>query len=237
LFYKRFQNNKLELPPTISKNKIITIGKQKYNIQAIEVSGEYGYTLYTYRLTKSYYFIMPSLGATSIVFRGNQELCNCFIGIEGNELYGDTIYLLYRFNGSKEFMEYERRLMEHPMYKSTWHPDNFHIMYEFYLPDKHKEDINKILEGKYSYVTPSYKEKIIHFHGGEFNSGTKELTEILYRDPKRKSKIENKLTVTTPLIIPNGLDLLSVPSVENEIYLNRYKIPKEDKKENDFELN
>lgn len=82
------------------KDDIITVGKGKYKIMHIANDGVYGdgYTFYTHILTKiSFHFIMPSLGTFATDFRLGAEFCNCFIGMEGNELFGDSIYLLYAY--------------------------------------------------------------------------------------------------------------------------------------------
>lgn len=210
-------------------NKVISVDKQKYKIIKIDKmdSGDFGsgYYLWSHILNKSYHFIMPVLGSQSPKFRVNNEFCNCFIGMEGEEEYGEYVYLLYRFNGSKEFLDFEFSLKNHPMYLTSINPDPYHIMYKFRIPERYKEDINLITEGKYSYVSKPYKDRILNFH---LNANTA-LEEILNRSEIRRKSMEIEYNCT----IPEDVDLLSVPVVEKEIYLDSYKIPRDS---NNFDL-
>lgn len=210
----------------IEINDILKYKKNKYNIQSIKKGVEYGdgYYLYTHELSKSYHFIMPVLGSKATNFRVQMEFCNCYIGTEDDGDYGDYVYLLYRFNGDKEFIKFEQLLMSHPMYIETVKTDQYHIMYKFRIDPRYKEDINLIVNGKYSYIDPKYKERILFFHGQN-----DALNDILSRSEARRKELEKKYDVD----ISKDLDLLSIPDPDKEMYLNKYRIPVET---NNFEI-
>lgn len=229
----------------LEKNKIITVKNQQYNIQSITYHSGYnekgelmeygeGYYLFTQVLTKSFKYVMPVLGLNKFNhWRCNQEFCNCFVGIEGNEVYGDTIYLLYRFNGNKEFIDFERKLMDHPLYRGNINVDKYHILYKFDISEKYKPDVDKILQGKYSYVSEEYKERIRYFHNGDSEENMDIIEGVITRSNVRRVKLEENLALTKP--IPKELDLLDIPDFTQEIYLDCYRIPEKKKCHSSFE--
>lgn len=201
----------------ISTSKNIILNKQKYKIQEIEKNNK-GYILYMYEtITKSTNFIMPFLGGTRDYYRFKEEFINCYIGTEHSGDYGNYIYLLYRFSGSMEFVQFEERLQNHPYYESSYEVDNYQTMYVFNIPQDYMEEIQLILDGKYSKIKPETKENILRFNQSKQDSI---LEKILFKDPSWKIELENKLKAA----LPEEAELYSIFNVEEEIFREKHKI-------------
>ena len=56
-------------------------------------------------LNKSYTYVLPMLSTEITLVK--EGLVNTFIGDQEYPQYDNHIFLLYKFNGSKEFLEYE----------------------------------------------------------------------------------------------------------------------------------
>jgi len=202
----------------IKINDNLKIDKQKYKIQSIKKESCHavfgpGYYLYTHeKITKTSTFLLPFLGHNRESFKWNTVFVNSFVGTEYDGDYGDSIYLLYRFDGSISFLEFEEELRNHKWFQSVIEVDNYHTMYKFELP-KDNNDINKILEGRYSTITESAKERIIEFHGNQ-----KPIKETLYKAESRRLAMERDLGARIPI----GNELMSSFVPINEIYLYKY---------------
>jgi hypothetical protein len=206
----------------ITRGDTIKVNNSKYKIQYIkkisDVTGSC-YWLHTYILTRSFYFIMPALGGNLLAWQYQSQFCNCFVAVEGNEEYGEYIYLLYRFSGDPKFISFEQKIMNHSLYLDKKDVDKYHTLYRFNIPEKFKDDISLILEGKYSYTSPAYKERVILFHttGDDTNQA---VLEVLSRSEARRKRMESELQVT----IPKDLDLMSCPNFIKETYSQEYVI-------------
>lgn len=225
--YEELSDNKiisLSFPDLkINIGDIITLNKKKYKIntikkQALKGKNNFKYFLYTQeKITRTTTFIVPLLGHDLEYFRLKTDFVNAYVGTEQEQDYGEYLYLLYRFNGGLDFIKFEELLFEHPYYIKTIEVDNYHSLYKFKIPEYYKETVNKILEGKYSYISTEFKARIIKFHK---TSIEKDIGQILTRNITRKIRMERELESK----IPEGLDLLSTPKKEEEIFLETYKI-------------
>ena len=180
-----------------------------------------GYYLYSQTLTKSSNFITPMLGHDKIYFKWNKNLCNVFIGMENLGDYGDKMYLMYKYDPSMEFKEFEKNMKRHEDFDKTIEPDQHHVIYSFNIPKKYKDDFDKILKGKYSYVSEEYKQRILDFHK---TVKDKDLGQILYRSEKRRLLLEKEYECDP---IPEECDLYSLMEPEDEVFLNDFIIEKE----------
>tara|TARA_R110000796_G_scaffold43634_3_gene107175 strand:+ start:17818 stop:18627 length:810 start_codon:yes stop_codon:yes gene_type:complete len=211
----------------INKSGIININKTKYKIQDIKKVKHNGVKPAHYKiattstLTKSFNFIVPFLGGNRHTFKFNSHFINAFIGTEKDGDYGDSIYLLYKFIGTVEFTTFEASLIDHPWYVETKDVDQFQVLYKFDIPTEHKKDVNLFLQGKYSSVSVSAKERILTFHGAK---ETSTLGQILSKSKKRKDFLEKDLVLETP--IPSNVDLFDKFKPENEIFRDYLRIDK-----------
>lgn len=211
----------------IEQGGTVKLGKSKYKIQIIErhfsSNGTLlGYYLRTFkRLTKSSNFLFPLLGQNRAYWRWGVNFVNCFCGTQEDADYGDSIYLLYRFNGTKEWLEFETKIQQHPWFSEMLETDKHHTMFKFDIPESHREDVELILKGKYSRISEKSKSRILAFHN---SSKSRPLGEILYRSEKRRLKLEEELEHS----IPKGLDLLDKFSIKEEIFMNFYIIEEDE---------
>lgn len=210
---------------------VIKIDKQVYKISYIdkEESPEKGGPAYLLkmqkRISKTSMYIMPFLGYDRTYFRWSIEFTNAFIGTEAQGDYGSTLYLLYRYNGELGFTGLESRLENHPCYEAMIDPDRYQVLYQFKLPEEYKNDIEKILKGKYSTISMKAKARILQFHG---SSPERPLGQILNKSEKRREEMERDLKHP----IPKDQELLDIFDIMEEMFLNKYIITKENESEN-----
>lgn len=206
----------------LSVGQEITIKNGRYKIQNIIKSINYGedepigYELYINQLNKSSHYILPLLSGDRAIMKWNETFINCFIGTEAWGVT-ETIYLWYRFDGSKENMYFEEFILRHPNYINTHDIDKYHVLYEFSVPEKYKADYYLLIDGKYSKIKELTKKKILDFHSSTKN---RPMGKILYRDIERKKELERELLIT----IPDDIDLLDPFYEKDEIFLNKYII-------------
>lgn len=212
----------------------IKIDKDVYKIDKIIRSTDpssTGYHLVIHTLNKSSQLIMPSLGKTRQFFRWGKNFCNCFIGTEENGDYGSSMYLLYRWDGTKRFVEFEEAMVQHPWYTGKWEPDEHHTMYEFCIP-KGDSDIETIIRGNYSQISVSGKEQILKFHGHDSDS---KMARIFRRDPILREQIIRDLSIDSRVEMPSDAELLSRFDIEQEMYLNKFRIQNAKRTDKDTE--
>lgn len=132
------------------------------------------------------------------------------------------ICLLFRFNGSKKFLDYETELMSNEYFDRIIdiHPDK--VLYVFHTPEDLFSIINLFLEGKYSYLPE--KDKIKDFLIDNFNlPENHRIFHILDRSEQLREQLEDRLKVK----IPEDLDLAEPPEIEmeefKEVNLNEEK--------------
>ena len=217
----------------IALGGVLALDKQKYKVRIIDKKdsdGAFGpgYYLYTQKLNKSSNFIAPFLGFTRGYYRWSKNFVNCYVGTEKYGDYGSSIYMLYRFDGSKEFQEFEARVENHPWYSETIDPDKHHVLYRFDIPDdsKFRRDIDKILRGEYSEISVAAKNQILKFH---HSNPDRPLGQILNKSPQRRREMEvdlstNKGGVRSLVSISKNAELFDRFQIEQEIFMNYYII-------------
>jgi len=209
---------------TVKVGEPAIIKRQRYMVEKISkimsTVGTHivGYHLHITEINKSSMFVMPLLGYNRGYFRWNTDFVNCFIGTE-DEGSDYTIYLWYKYTASIEMEKLETRLKEHPNYVGQEDVDQYHVLYKFSVPEKYLDDYMSVLDGKYSYISDVAKERILDFHSSKKD---RPLGKILFRDEGRRRKMEKELGV----IIPDGADLHDPFYEEDELYYNRYRLPK-----------
>lgn len=209
----------------IQKNNVISLHKTKYKATSIKkvkaTANKPSYYRITTNngLTKTFNFIMPLLGDNRAFFKFTTQFINAFIGYEPYADYGDSLYLLYKFSGQLDYTKFEEQLMEHPWHKETIDVDKYQVLYQFDIPEEHKKDVNLLINGKYSSVSVSTKERILRFHNSR---ETSTLGQILSKSPIRKQSLEKDLLLDKP--IPEDIDLYSPFHHEDEIFRNYLRL-------------
>ena len=201
----------------------IKIDKDVYKVSDMIRSNDpesSGYQLVIHTLTRSSNLIMPFLGNSRQFFRWGKNFCNCFIGTEEHGDYGSSIYLLYRWDGTKKFVEFEEEIQSHPWFAGSYEPDKHHSMYEFCIPDGNT-DITAVLKGQYSQISSEGKEQILNFHG---HGKDHRMAKIFRRDPILREQMIRELSIKTRVEIPEDAELLSKFVIDDEMYLDKFRI-------------
>lgn len=198
------------------------------------------YVLRSTELTKASRFIMPMLrlgNETQMSMKYNSNFINCYVGVEG-EGYMDNIYLVYRYEGTKEYTSFEVNLKQHELYDSKADIDHQHVMYIFNMTYDNKKNFLKFKQGKYSKFTEDYKKKILSFiinpaiikeadiektiTYGVLNRTDTRLNELL----KEIGDLSDTRNTKIPDFNKEGLELFSIPVEQEEIYTGDIEIPK-----------
>tara|TARA_R110000822_G_scaffold101204_1_gene227398 strand:+ start:850 stop:1596 length:747 start_codon:yes stop_codon:yes gene_type:complete len=208
----------LEMPEDrmFTLGQTISVKKKRYKINIIKqmfIGDVVLYELIVAERTKSTLFVLPMLGGERKLYFYDNLLINCFIGIPDHE---GCIALLYRWSGDPLFHKFERVLKEFSNYVTDYVVDKHSqlIMFVFDVPKKHIKNYKKFLTGKYSELTPEYKENMLKFHGLDITS---QLGQIIFKSKKRKSKLENTLKVK----LDNDAELFSILD-DKEIFNSKY---------------
>lgn len=174
---------------------------------------------------KSDTYILPMLGFKDSQFYSSHNLpqsqyVNCFIGDKSKNIK-NKILLLYKFSDHKLYLNFEVVLQNHDLYESSYETDKLHTMFVFSIPDNYLNDFNKIINGKYSTITNSYKEHIINFHS---LSKTSETFGIIYKTQNRREQLELEINSGLPKFnwtkIPKDIELESIFNNDIEIFNN-----------------
>lgn len=200
----------LELPE-IALGTRVTVNKQPYRINRIQTSGihpQVSYDLMMAQRTKSSLFLLPMLPGHKREYMTERVLINAFIATPDEPR---CIALLYRFHGSKEFNKLETMLKLLPVFISMQDVTKHTVLYILNVPEEFNADYDLFLQGAYSKMSESFKQKVLRFHecGPESPMG-----QILYRSEKRKQTLESSLEVT---LHPEA-EVLSIPDIEKETY-------------------
>lgn len=187
--------------------------KSKYVVnkiaQGTQSMTNYDLIIYEEILNKTSYYLLPTLGRDRMFFNTDKRLLNCYV--EDNYKF---LRLKYRFSTIDSFIELDRNLKTHPLYRSSVQYDIYSIIYIFRIPDRFQEDVIKVLDGKYSKLSPALKKAIIKsassFQADFFN-------RVLSRDEELKKHLEKDLNVT----IPNDIELDSKPFKQLEIWTKK----------------
>ena len=192
-------------------DEVVTVQHLKYKINYINKKYNKGvlyYDLSMAKKTKSSTFIMPMLGGTRRLFFWTRLFLNCFIKTEKE---GYCISLLYRQSEDPLFLKFENAVSQFKDFKRVYSPTENTIMFIFDIPKKFKRNFKHFLNGAYSKFSALYKVDLMRFHDQSVDS---ELGQILYKDPSRREKMEDRLGV----ILEDDTELLSIVNIENEIF-------------------
>lgn len=164
---------------------------------------------------KSFTYVLPMLSKHFDVRKKN--LLNTFIYSTDKPKLKNHIFLLYRFSGEKEFLEYEDYLENLKFFETSYDPDKLHTIYCFKIPKEGLDVYNKFLKGKYSEFTQDYKVHIFKFHN--IKDPTHRVAQVLFKHPDLREEWEDKLGVT----ISEDAEVSSPPNVDLETYQIKHK--------------
>lgn len=227
--------------PIIEKGGQVVLGKELFKISYIETVNS-SFILHASKLTKTSYFLLPTIGESRDYFLWSSQFVNSFISTE-NELYTNhgyskpCIYILYRFSKSVNFSKFEKAIREHKLYITMYDVDSYHTLYVLKIPESLISEYNLFVKGKYSKFHTKYKDQIISFHNANSDS---DLYGILNKTKAYREKLETKLTGTINkqsdiIKISDSAELHDPLNIIDETYLDFYKIKKIMKANVEFE--
>lgn len=179
---------------------------------------------------KSKLYILPMLGFKVSSFFQYQSMPqsqfrNCFIG-DNTKGINNKILLVYRFSPTLLYSNFVDTLRKHDLFENLYELDKFHTVFVFSVPQARLVDYNKIVSGRYSEISPDYKDHIIKFHELDTDS---DAFGVLYKTGHRKEQLEEVINNGLPRFywtkIPPFVEL-EEPFGENEVlqYINEKQI-------------
>lgn len=173
-------------------------------------------------------------------FTGSSFPTNLFVNVfnkceEYLEL-NQHLFLLYKFNPTPMYQNFQNRLAYLPEYVSYYDPDKYHRMFIFKLEDEYNDALIKFREGKFSKFKKEHKKIILDFYRinekyvTDPNNYKNPITGTLYKQQWKKEEIES--TIINYIGIPKHQwtylssedECSSLPIMEEETYLNIYKL-------------
>jgi hypothetical protein len=169
------------------------------------------------KLTKTHKFILPMCDINPKVLPVNY--INTFITNESNIIVlifditvdnlGFNMFLdINKFNNC--FVKVEEYLNESLVY--------------FKIPDKHIEDYNKFIEGKYSLFSENYKEILLKLYTREVaarDSYLVNMVDVLYPHEGKRKILAKEYNVNFNIF---PIEVLAKPNIEHEIYVSLYDL-------------
>jgi len=188
------------------------------------------YSLTSTILTKAAKWIMPMLRNKSQTYTSmkyNTWFINCYVGTK-DEGYLPYIYLVYRYSGNSEYQHFEEELKNHSLFDRLIDLDKFHVMYVFKMTNKHKKIFELFKHGKYSQFPDEYKKQILNFvinpieYPNLADIKKTIVYGVLYKTELQRKRIESLINFNSDIrvkaILPENIDLLSIPDESKEVY-------------------
>lgn len=165
------------------------------------------------KTTKSYTYLYPMLAE---VLQFKPQIKNIFIGDKSYPDLKDNLFVLYKYHGTKEFIEYEEFIKKNPLYIDSYDPDQYHIMVVFKVPVQYKLDFMRYKASEFSKMSDTYKKKILSFHKLD---NKHILYHILYKTEAAFQVLEEAVGQS----VSRNNEATSVIDMEQEVYSARLK--------------
>ena len=140
----------------------------------------------TYKITlaknKSLTYMFPLVNS-EIKFKFNQFLLNSYMSFDS----GDELFcVMYSWSSNPDFLKYEGKLMEHPMY--VGHADfGEKVVYKFRLTHLMKRGRRAFIEGRCKDFTDNHKSIIIEYMRDMGFNNVLRISELLNKNQNAKS--------------------------------------------------
>ena len=114
-------------------------------------------------------FLLPMISSKVFTKRFflRDNFIGAFIGDIDRYEYDNEIILAYHIDRTLDFLKFDAKLCQNPYYTriSYDYPEKNVVLYVFKIPVELEEEYEKVLEGEYSKLSPSYKLDLIKFWG------------------------------------------------------------------------
>lgn len=149
---------------------------------------------------------LPTLGESKGFFACGTYLMGVYV-----DNYINCLYLKYRYSKGKPFELLEEDLSAHPNFIDKFSFGFFQVIYKFGIPTQFREDVNKILKGEYSKISPAMKRKITSFYDVKEDSY---VSQVINRGDLLRKQREEFLAMN----IPKEYELESKPVIQLELW-------------------
>ena len=164
--------------------------------------------------TKSYTYLLPML-AEHLKFK--PQIVNVFLSDEKYPEHEGRIFVLYKYRGTKEFINYEEDLRSHPMYITAYDPDKYHVMIVLKVPAPHRLNYIRFKNSEYSKISNGYKQKILDFH---HVSDSHPLYHVLYKTEEAFLSLEHDIGQK----VPRNQEAGTLVDMDLETYTSSLKV-------------
>ena len=195
-----------------------------YKVWSIQQISKNTYRFMFSKLSKSSYFLFPMLSGDKDDFLWSLYFMNFYTKVEGHDEEG--FFLHYRYSDNQRFKSFEDKVTTMDGYRTHLDIDKYHVIYQFDIPEKYKQEFELFKNGKYSKFSEEYKKRILDFHKADEMAKqlgtTVENTKmhgILFKSKALREELEAKIGD-----LPKGAEVYSLPSDEEETYFDKYKI-------------
>ena len=220
IFDEKGNLNELVYPDyTLKIGSQVLLGKEHFKILELKKKEKGIYLLSSGELSKASKFLMPILGYDKNYFLWSKQFVNCYVDVEDikYKFGANTLYLLYRYSKSKQFVEFEEKMLKHDDFIKYFDIDKYHVLYVFSFPNFMDNHFRLFYNGLYSKFRDEYKNQIMDFHKVGRNSN---LELIFSKSEKKRKEMEESLIAK----IPRGTELYSKPKMHIETFWSKYKI-------------
>jgi len=159
-----------------------------------------------YKVNTSLLYILPTLGKDAEYFKPATFINTCLI--TKNVRY---LYIIARKTDTMNYIAWINLLKSHSLFISSFKNKSFMYL-KFQIPEKNIEDVKLLLQGKFSKISNLLKQQILQFF--DYNMENSYIAQVLYKSPKLKKMMEQKLDVK----IPKDIELYSKPTLQLEFW-------------------
>jgi len=177
-----------------------------------------------YKKTKTFSYMYP-MASTLIPVESTEHLVNVFLGDVEYPKLNNHLFLLYRFNGSIAFTEFEDEFETFPSFVKSYDPDKYHVMKVIDIPKDMQSNYDAFKKSMYSKLSDNYKKVIIkHWRIKEDHklSGVLYKKEFVYK--AMEDKINDGVSYRSHVTIDRNQEASSVLDMDKEMYNPGFKV-------------
>ena len=193
------------------KFKITDTFTSIYSITKITAVEKSTYLLETVERSNSSFFVPPLVVPSRDWIEWSRLFSNAYFVYFKNPINKYCIGLMFRFIPTSAFHILEDKLTNLESFYKHYPWDYNHELFTFVISKDQSNDLELLLESKYSKISEQYKQKILEFHG---YSKTGDLAKVLYKHPDRRRQLELDLDVDN---INNSIELFQVIDLDKEL--------------------
>ena len=173
------------------------------------------------RKTRAYTYMLPLLGMSVSPYKG--EIVNAFLGDEDYPEFNNHIFVLFRYRGDKDFVDFEAKVEKDRLFEFSYDPEKKYVMKVFRMPEEFADDFASFKASKYSHLSLETKTRIMAFHHLPPNHP---IMDVLHRREVAFLRLEAELNNhpdVSPIHIDRRQEASGVLDLVREVYNSKYK--------------